>query len=145
LAHKEWVTVAKATLKKGQFAIEHVMQSTASSQDKWGVKTETFAKVQTVMFSPNYWDENAVGNKHWFFILEGCKNPEPTRGVYNEFLAGRLGLDKHRKVFEILGDKTKCPVTDNQLSGLGFSSTRGDVVMVCVKTGRAQKYYNINF
>lgn len=111
--------------------------------DKWGVKTENLTKVQTVMFSPNYWDDNAVGNKHWFFILEGCANDEPTRGIYNEFLAG--GLEKHRKVFEILGNKTKCPVVADQLSGLGFSSTRGDNVLMLVKAGRSQKTYNIKF
>jgi hypothetical protein len=140
------VEIGTFTVKNGVIVerqINKALTAQGLSQDKWGVKTETFAKVQTVMFSPNYWDENDVGNKHWFFILEGCKNPEPTRGIYNEFLAGRL--DKHRKVFEILGDKTKCPVTDQQLSGLGFSSTRGDAVMVCVKAGRAQKYYNLKF
>jgi hypothetical protein len=97
-------------------------------QDKWGIRTENFVKVNTLMYSPNYWDGNAVGNRHWLFMLDGCKNPMPTRGIYNEFL--NSALEKHRKVFEVLGDKTKCPVTDDQLSGLGFSSTRGDTVIV---------------
>jgi hypothetical protein len=60
------------------------------SQEKWGVKTEAFAKVQVVMNSPNHWDDNGVGNKHWFFILENCKNNQPTRGIYNEFLNSAL-------------------------------------------------------
>lgn len=113
------------------------------SQEKWGVSTETFVKVNTMLLSPNYWDENRVGNKHHFFILEGCKNPEPTRGIYNEFLNSKL--EKHRKVFEVLGDKTKCAVVDEQLSGLGFSSTRGDRVAVKVKGPKSNKLYLITF
>lgn len=116
---------------------------TGISQDKWGLKTESMVRVQTIMLSPNHWDGQAVGNKHWFFLLEGCRVDGPARGIYNEFLAS--GLEKHRKVFEVLGDKTKCPVTDEQLSGLGFSSTRGDKVTVSVKTERSTRLYNINF
>jgi hypothetical protein len=113
------------------------------STEKWGINTENYAKVQTLMLSPNYWDDNKVGNKHWFFILEGISNTAPTRGIYNEFL--HPALEKHRKVFEVLGDKTKCPPSSNQLSGLGFSSTRKDKVQVCVNTKNAQRHYNINF
>lgn len=112
-------------------------------QDKWGVQTEKWSEVDTVMFSPNYWDGNATGNKHWFFILNGCKNPDPTRGIYNEFLHPEL--EKHRKVFEVLGDKTKCQPTDDQLSGVGFSSTKGDSVTVRVAGPKINKAFTINF
>lgn len=97
--------------------------------EKWGVKYGEPTKVHTIMLSPNHW-ENAggFGNKHWFFILEGCRNTEPARGIYNEFLCGKL--EKHRKVFEVLGEKTKCAPTEQQLSGVGFSSTRKDQVKV---------------
>ena len=95
------------------------------------------------MKSPNYWDENAVGNKHWFFILEGCKNDLPARGIYNEFLNSKF--ETHRKVFEVLGDRTKCQPTDDQLSGVGFSSTKGDSVIVKVLTSKGTQQYNINF
>jgi hypothetical protein len=115
------------------------------SHEKWGVKTETLVPVDTVMFSPNYWDSNSVGNKHWFFFLKGCKNPVPTRGIYNEFLMG--GLEKHRKVFEVLGDRTKCEPSDNQLSGVGFSSTISEEVIVAVKFANKQqsKTYSVKF
>lgn len=95
------------------------------------------------MYSPNYWDDNAVGNKHWLFMLDGCKNDEDTRGVYNEFL--RSDLDQHRKVFEVLGNRTKCPVVDDQLSGLGFSSTKNDTVTAQVTTANGTRLFNINF
>jgi hypothetical protein len=143
LSQKEWVTVAEATLKNGKFSIEHKTPLSTSSRDKWGVKTETFVKVNTLMHSPNYWDDNAVGNKHWFFILEGCKNEEATRGIYNEFLSSEL--DKHRRVFELLGAKTKCAPSDEQLSGLGFSSTQGAEVTVKVSGSKFNKIFNIKF
>lgn len=117
--------------------------STGVSQEVWGVKTEDYVKVNTVMYSPNYWDNNAVGNKHWFFMLDNCVNSDATRGIYNEFL--NSNLEKHRKVFEILGDKTKCQPTTDQLAGLGFSSTRGDTVTVKVISNNQQTVYNINF
>jgi hypothetical protein len=115
----------------------------SSSQERWGLKTLELARVNSVVLSPNYWDDNAVGNKHWFFILDGCNNPLPTRGLYNEFLHPRL--EKHRKVFEVLGDKMKCPVAGEQLAGVGFSSTRRDKVTVIAVGPSLNKIYTIAF
>lgn len=114
-----------------------------SSKDEWGLKTQSLVKVDTITFSPNYWTDNAVGNKHWFFILHGCHNPEPIRGFFNEYLSPQL--DKHRKVFEVLGDQTKVQPADEQLSGLGFSSTKQDKVKMLVTTGSSTRAYEINF
>lgn len=113
------------------------------AQEVWGVTTERFVRVETVLNSPNHWDGQAVGNKHWFFILEGCKNPEPCRGIYNEFL--KPELEAHRKVFEVLGNKTKVEPTNQQLSGVGFSSTKRDSVIVRVATANSNKTYKVNF
>lgn len=113
------------------------------STEKWGVTTETLVPVDTLMSSPNYWGGQTIGNLHWFFILKGCKNPDPVRGIYNEFLRGEL--EPHRKVFEVLGAKTKCPPADEQLSGVGFSSTRGDSVTVVVKGTNLNRAFNIRF
>lgn len=113
----------------------------AVSQDRWGLKTETYVPVNAVTLSPNHWGENAVGNKHTFFVLEGCLNDEPTRGIYNEFLHPRLM--EHRKVFEIIGDKTKCQPTEGQLSGLGFSSTKKDSVVVRVSQGNRRRLFKV--
>jgi hypothetical protein len=112
------------------------------SQTKWGLSTEQYIKVDAVTLSPNYWGDNAVGNKHTFFVLHGAKNDEPTRGIYNEFLHPRL--DPHRKVFEVIGDKTKCQPTDGQLSGLGFSSTKRTSVLARVQQGKKQRLFNIH-
>jgi hypothetical protein len=112
------------------------VDSAGFEQEEWGVTTEKFSKVNMMMLSPNHWDEQKVGNKHYFFILDECLNPEPTRGIYNEFLGGEL--TKHRKVFEIVGDKTKCEMTDAQLSGVGFSSTKREEMLVRI-SGRVMK------
>lgn len=131
IANKEWITVARVTLKNGKFSIEHVLESSADSQDVWGIKTEKFVKVSSVMLSPNHWDGQEAGNKHFFFILDDCKNPESCRGLYNEYLNN--DLMKHRKVFEVLASKMQCPYSDEQLSGLGFSSTARNELIVKVE------------
>jgi len=112
-------------------------------QTKWGVTTEAFVEVSTLMLSPNCWGDHAIGNKHWFFVLKDCVTDEPVRGIYNEFL--KPELEKHRKVFEVLGDKTKCPVAADQLSGLGFSSTRNDSVTLEVTSAAGVRNYTITF
>jgi hypothetical protein len=63
-----------------------------------------------------------VGNKHWFFILDGCVSDENTRPFYNEFLCQELAKD--RKTTEILAGKIQvAPADGAELSGLGFSET----------------------
>lgn len=142
MKNKEWVTLAEVTLRKGVFDIKHVHESSASSQEKWGLHTLNLVRVNSIILSPNHWEAD-TGNKHWFFILDGCRNPDPVRGIYNEFLHPRL--EKHRKVFEVLGDKTKCPPTDDQLSGVGFSSTKKDRVSVIAAGPRLNKAYTVVF
>ena len=125
LNHKERIAVVEVDVKNGQVINvkpSPKMVGTGISKDVWGIKTEGFVPVTMIMNSPNHWENsNKTGNKHTFFILEGCKNPEPVRGIYNEFL--KEGLEQHRRVFEVLGKKSRCEVSDEQLSGLGLSST----------------------
>lgn len=143
-AAKNTVHALTITMKNGiivDLKVGSGLTGGSISQEKWGVATEKFVKVNTLMLSPNHWDDNQVGNKHWFFVLESCQNLEATRGIYNEFL--NSGLEKHRKVFEILGDKTKCQPTDDQLSGIGVSSTRGDKLTVRVTGPKINKVYSV--
>jgi hypothetical protein len=110
-------------------------------QKIWGVDTEAYCKVETVMLSPNYWDGQEIGNKHLFFSLDGCLNTENARGFYNEFLSS--DFHEHRKVFEVLADKIKCEPTERQVSGVGFSSTKKETFLVkCVKDNR-QFFYEV--
>lgn len=147
---KEHIELVSFTVRGGivqNIKIGDQLTSSTASKDKWGIKTETFVPVDTLMLSPNFWDGQSVGNKHWFFILRGCSNPEPTRGIYNEFL--RNTLNEHRKVFEVLGSKTKCEPSQNGLSGLGYSSTRNDDCIVVVNktdgSGTSRRAFNLQF
>lgn len=135
LKQKEWVTVATATLKNGVFTVNHVLSSSKTSQEKWGVSTESLVPVTTVMNSPNHWGDQSVGAKHLIFALKGCKNPDSVRGIFNEYL--RPELEKDRKVFEVLGSKSKAKPTDDQISGVGFTKARGDSVTVVVNGRRS--------
>ena len=142
--NRQDIVVAILHMKDGvvEFAEVDVSITQANiSQEKWGLKTEAYAKVAAVTLSPNYWGGNAVGNKHTFFVLEGARNDEPTRGFYNEFLHPRL--EPHRKVFEVIGDKTKCRPTEGQLSGLGFSSTKRESFIIRAQQGKKQRVFNV--
>lgn len=116
--------------------------SSQSSKEIWGINTNQFQKVSMIMNSPNHWDDKAIGNKHQFFILENCKNSKPARGFFNEFL--KEDLMEHRKVFEVLASKLKVEPNDNQLSGVGFSSTQKNSIL-CKVRGSFSRIIKINF
>ena len=122
--------------KKNGIEVIAGLPASGVSQELWGLQTENFARVKMLMNSPNHWDGEETGNKHFFFVLDDCANNESARGFYNEFLDNKL--NEHRKVFELLGSKTMVEPTDNQLSGLGFSSTKPDFVMAKVSGGLNQ-------
>lgn len=131
LGNKDRTLAVVVQVRAGQVVdISSTLKDDARSQEIWGIKTSVFQKVQLVLNSPNHWDGEQTGNKHVFFILEGCANPVGTRGFYNEYL--KPELDKHRKVFEMLGGKIKVQPSTEQLSGLGFSTTQRSHVFVKV-------------
>jgi hypothetical protein len=142
MKNKEWQTVAVVTLKDGKFSIEHVMKPGASSKEVWGAKTQEFRPVSICLLSPNHWDDAVVGNKHYFFMLEGVRATEAARPFYNEFL--KQELNEHRKTFEMVGSKMKVEDSANQLSGLGFSSTQKNDLVVKV-SGAFNRTIRITF
>lgn len=143
--NKENVDVVTIVVKDGaiknMLVVGSAITTNTVSQEKWNLTTEKFVTVNAVTLSPNHWGDNEVGNRHTFFVLDGAKNDEPTRGIYNEFLHPRLV--EHRKVFEVIGDKTKCQPTEGQLSGLGFSSTKKDTVTVRVRQGKRRRLFEV--
>lgn len=139
------VEVATVTLNnRGEFSVQFHLQLTASiSKDLWSLKTNTFVPVSTVMYSPNYWDgQTGVGNRHYFFMLKDCVNPEEPNGFYNEFLKNELL--EHKRVFEALGSRMHVAADPDQLSGLGFSSTKRGELVVRV-TGATRRLLKIKF
>lgn len=121
--------IAYITIKNGNIeSIEHCAPVVDAIGEKvYDLTTGQFHQVNLVCLSPNYWKDN-VGNKHYFFFLEGCKSPEKLRGFHNEFL--NSDLTPHRKVLDVLAHTMQVESTDEQLSGLGFNSTIPDELIV---------------
>lgn len=148
----EQVDVATVRLEKGEFTVEPKLPSAQAVRMLWGLRTQQFHKVNLVTPSPNHWLTDAdrvraerqggVGNKHWFFMLEGCRNDGGARGFYNEFLAS--ALEPHRKVMEMVGARMRTDESERQLSGLGFSSTRRDSLTVRI-TGAVRRVLKVVF
>jgi hypothetical protein len=131
LRHKGKVNIAKVQFdRRNGFKIIESLPTTVSTKKVWNLQTNQFHPVSTVMFSPNYWDGQGVGNRHYFLMLADCINDTQPNGFFNEYL--RQDFMEHRRVFEALGSKMKVEPSDSQLSGLGFSSTRRDWLIVKV-------------
>lgn len=144
LRQDEIVDVAVVTMHEdGTFTIKEKLNSDISNKTVWNIKTNSFVPVSVVMNSPNYWDnQSSSGNKHYFFMLKDCVNPEKPNGFYNEFLNPEL--IPHKRVFEMIGSKMSVADTEDQLSGIGFSSTKRNDLVVKVK-GATERVMRIKF
>lgn len=144
LRQGEKVTVAELKFSKTTgIKFIKALDSTHSKKEVWGIKTNSFVNVASVTRSPNYWEEgNKSGNEHYFFFLNGCVNSGNPRGFYNEFL--QPNLLGHKQVFEALGSKMRVEYSNNQLAGLGFSTTQRNSIIVKVD-GAFTRTLKINF
>jgi len=142
LRSKERVNVAMVNWNGDNLKITPHIELSTAMKNHWGINTTKFHKVNMMMLSPNFWDGQKAGNEHFFFVIDGCINPEKSRGFYNEFL--RNGLTECRKAFEVLGSKMKTEKSENQLSGLGFSVTQKNHVFLKI-TGSFTRTIKVNF
>ena len=131
LAHNENVLVAEVRLKEDG-AIEFIksLPSTTSTKEVWGLNTNQWQRASLLAFSPNHWNGRGVGHRHYLFLLVGCMNDERPNGFFNEYLQEEFMEQK--RVFAALGNKMRVGQADEQLSGLGFSSTRHNSLVVRV-------------
>ncbi len=138
------INVANIYLKDGVFMIEDIIESTNKTKTIYGLESNRFHKVNLISLSPNYWNENKVGNKHYFFMLEKAEVPVDIRGFHNDNL--RSELLQHRKVLDVLGNITKISKDGNtkQLSGLGFNSTVKNELILKLK-GNFQRTIKVTF
>lgn len=140
------VDVAEVILdQSGNFKVVDKLPGNCAtiSKDVWGIKTLQFTPVSVVCYSPNYWDEQkGIGHQHLFFMLKDCINPEEPNGYYNEFL--KPELEQHRRVFEALGTKAHVKDVDDQLSGVGFSLTKRNDLIIKVK-GATERVVKVKF
>lgn len=124
-----FVTVGEVTYsKKNGFTFTPKIASASRSKTLWNIPTQAYHPVTVVMKSPNYWDDKAIGNEHYFFMLDQCANDGSARGIFNEFLSD--ALTPHRKALELVGSKLQTATAQDQLSGLGFSSTQPNSILL---------------
>ena len=143
MKQEERVDVAIVHFDGEEFSITEKLPSTNAPKEVWGVATGQFIPVSTIMCSPNYWDkQKGIGNKHYFFMLNGCENPDSPNGFFNEYLKNELL--PHKRVFEALGSKMAVEDDPEQLSGIGFSSTQRNDIIVKVK-GATERTLRIKF
>jgi len=144
LRQSENILVAEVAFDKDKgFTIAEKLPSNVSSKEVWNLKTNQFVPVSVVCLSPNYWDsQNSQGNLHYMFMLKDCCNPENPNAFYVEFL--KQELVPHRKFFEALGAKMAVKDTKDQLSGVSFSSTKRNEVLVKIK-GTVERMVKIKF
>jgi hypothetical protein len=135
--------IATITISKGKITnIVHELPEASTSKEIYGLETNNFHKVNLICLSPNHWGDNNVGNKHYFFMMEGCKTPVSIRSFHNENLLPELAV--HRKVFEVLGTTLMIEPKGKQLSGLGFNSTVRDELIVRLQ-GTHKRVLKITF
>lgn len=142
---RDTVIIATVTLKDGVFSILHhdkPSETESEAVELYGLKSEAFHKVNLMCLSPNFWGENKVGNKHYFFMLQDAIAGGKLRSYHCENLNDTLV--PHRKVLEYLANVTEIDATVPQLSGVGFNATVRDEVILKLK-GNFNRVVKIKF
>lgn len=143
VAGKVLVATFEYSKSKG-VTIKQSIDSKSVSKEIWGLNTNQWHQVNCLMWSPNHWDSNGIGNRHLFFILNKAENKDSiVRGFFNEFLKDELM--EHKRVFEAIGARLNVASQpyERQLSGVGFSTTQRSSLTVRVK-GKTDRVIKVN-
>lgn len=111
----------------------------------WGVKLGGVVPVTLITKSPSHWDgESCNGNLIYMFALAGCKADIPLAGVHNEYL--HPDIHSKRRVIQNLIESSKVEPTEDQTSGIGFSTTRRPTAVVeVIDIAGKKRDYKIRF
>lgn len=137
LRQSESVEVVTVTWDGKSFQVQQHLQSTDATRKLWSLDTNRFHRVSLVCHSPNHWGESKVGNRHTIFALAGCVSDETPNGFFNEHLSQELLAQK--RVMAALGRLMQVTPGEDQVSGVGFSSTQRNYVYVRVNGTRIIK------
>lgn len=141
IGNSKFIDVAVVHFDGVNFTLKPILDCTSAVREEWGVKTNQFIPVSLIMYSPNYWDQQ-IGHRHYMFMLKNCINDELPNAFYNEFFKQEFHED--RKALEALGNRIKIEDTNDQLSGIGFSETKRNSLIVKVK-GKIERVIKILF
>lgn len=130
------VDVARVRFDGSSFEVVDALPPSTAQREAWGLKTNRWQRVSLVLHSPNHWDGEGVGHRHYLFMVPGCVNDTRPNGFFNEYL--REDFMEHKRVFAALGSMMRVEPAADQLSGLGFSATRRNSILARVD-GRVVK------
>lgn len=143
LPHDRTVLVAAFLYSKREGIVDlqsalDTKEGSYSVREIAGLSTGRFHKVNMALWSPNHWTSK-IGNKHLFLILDKANVAASLRPFFNEYL--RPELQKHGKVFEMLGSRVMVKHSPSQLSGVGFSLTQAAEFVVRVDGKKAYRVF----
>lgn len=142
MSEKSEVIVATVELDRNyNFTIAPNLEMGLQSMEVWNIKSDNWYDVSLVTLSPNYWSEKSVGNKHYIFVMPDVKNTDRPNGFFNEYLPPEL--NQHRKVLEALAGEMRVEDSDNQLSGIGFSSTQHGEMKLKITAQQTERIINL--
>jgi hypothetical protein len=124
-----------------------MLLSNHSTQDVWGVETNSFVKVKGITTSPNMWGENPrpQTGHHYFFLLEGLQDEAEGkgRGFFNEMLKSEL--HEIRRTLEMFTANTPVEGAEEaDACGVGFIKDVDWNLTVRVTNGSSSRIVKID-